>query len=220
MPTSPSQSRHAVRRLRPAAVAAAALAALLSLSACAPVIVGGAVVGGALAATDRRTTGTQLEDQSIELKAMNRVREVLGDRGSVSSVSYNRVVLVVGEVPSEADKAAVERAVGAIENVRGVVNEVAVMGTSSLTSRTNDGVLSTKVKATFVDARNVMANAFKVTARRGTVYLMGRVTEREANTAVELARSVSGVQRVVKVFEYITEAELAAMQPKPAEPAR
>jgi osmotically-inducible protein OsmY len=184
-------------------------------SGCVPVVIGGAMVGGALAVTDRRTAGTQLEDQSIELKAMGRTRELLGDRGQVSHTSYNRVVLLTGEVPSEADRASVEQAIGRLDNVRGVVNEIAVMGPSSLTSRANDRVLSTKVKATFVDAKDVMANAFKVTAERGTVYLMGRVTEREANTAVELARSVAGVQRVVKVFEYITEAELSALQPPP-----
>lgn len=217
VPATPASSRPARRaRLRPAAVAAAVLAAAATLTACAPLVLGGAVVGGALAATDRRTTGTQLEDQAIEIKAMNRLREALGERGNVSATSYNRIVLATGEVPNEADKAAAERVLGQIENVRGVVNELAVMPASPLTSRANDGVLSTKVKATFVDAKDLQANAFKVTAERGTIFLMGRVTEREANVAVELARSVSGVQRVVKVFEYISEAELSAMQPRPA----
>ncbi len=173
------------------------------------------MVGGALSVTDRRTTGTQLEDQAIELKSLNRSRELLGDRGQVSHTSYNRIVLLTGEVPTDADRLAVEQAIGKVDNVRGVVNEIAVMGASSLTSRANDRVLATKVKATFVDAKDVMANAFKVTAERGTVYLMGRVTEREANVATELARSVSGVQRVVKVFEFITEAELSSLQPAP-----
>jgi osmotically-inducible protein OsmY len=195
------------------------LAATLLASACVPVVIGGAMVGGALAVTDRRTTGTQLEDQSIELKAMTRTRELLGDRGQVSHTSYNRIVLLTGEVPTDADRNSVEQAIGRIDNVRGVVNELAVMGPSSLTSRANDRVLSTKVKATFVDAKDVAANAFKVTAERGTVYLMGRVTEREAQTAVELARSVPGVQRVVKVLEYISEAELQALQP-PTQSAR
>jgi osmotically-inducible protein OsmY len=200
-------------------VLSAVLAAAVLASACVPIVVGGAMVGGALAVTDRRTTGTQLEDQAIELKSMNRTRELLGDRGQVSHTSYNRIVLLTGEVPSDADRGAVEQAVGRVDNVRGVVNELAVMGPSSLTSRANDRVLATKVKATFVDAKDLMANAFKVTAERGTVYLMGRVTEREANTATELARSVTGVQRVVKVFEYISEAELSAIQPTP-QPAR
>lgn len=200
---------------RPLGAAALVLGAASLLAGCAPVIVGGAMVGGVLAATDRRTTGTQLEDQSIELKARGRVREAIGDRGNVSVTSYNRLVLVTGEVPSEADRAAVEQAVARVENVKSVVNELAVMGNSSLTSRSNDAILSSKVKATFVDAKDLTANAFKVTAERGTVYLLGRVTEREAATATELARSVGGVQRVVRVFEFISEEELARMLPQP-----
>jgi osmotically-inducible protein OsmY len=194
--------------------AALVLGAAALLAGCAPVIVGGAMVGGVLAATDRRTTGTQLEDQSIEIKARGRVREAIGDRGNVSVTSYNRLVLITGEVPSEADRSAVEQAVGRVENVKSVVNELAVMGNSSLTSRSNDAILSSKVKATFVDAKDLTANAFKVTAERGTVYLLGRVTEREAATATELARSVGGVQRVVRVFEFISEDELVRMLPQ------
>ena len=197
------------------ALAASLILGAAALAGCAPVIVGGAMIGGVLAATDRRTTGTQLEDQAIELKAMNRVREQFGERGHVNATSYNRLVLITGEVPTEADRAAVEQTISRIENVKSVVNELAVMGNSSLTSRSNDAILSSKVKATFIDAKDLMANAFKVTAERGTIYLMGRVTEREANTATELARSVSGVQRVVRVFEFISEAELARMLPPP-----
>jgi len=112
-------------------------------------------------------------------------------------------------VPAEADRTAVEQTVSRIENVRSVVNELAVMGNSSLTSRSNDAILSAKVKATFVDAKDLQANAFKVYTERGTVYLLGRVTEREANRAADLARTISGVQKVVRVFEILTEAELA-----------
>ncbi|HEX6703959.1 MAG TPA: BON domain-containing protein [Albitalea sp.] len=197
-----------------AAGLAAALAACNLLSACAPLIVGGAVLGGTLMATDRRTSGAQVEDQAIELKSMNRIRDALGDRGHVSTTSYNRVVLVTGEVSNEADKAAAEQAVQRVENVKSTVNELEIMGPSSLTSRSNDAILSSKVKATFVDAKDVFANAFKVVTERGTVYLMGRVTDREANRATELARSVSGVQKVVRLFEIITEQELADLAPK------
>ena len=186
-----------------------ALLVSATLSACAPLIVGGAMVGGAFMVTDRRTSGAQVEDQAIELKAMNRTREILGDRGHVNATSYNRTVLLTGEVPAEADRTAVEQTVSRIENVRSVVNELAVMGNSSLTSRSNDAILSGKVKATFVDAKDLQANAFKVYTERGTVYLLGRVTEREANRAAELARTISGVQKVVRVFEILTEAELA-----------
>ncbi|HEV7912728.1 MAG TPA: BON domain-containing protein, partial [Albitalea sp.] len=182
--------------------------------ACAPLIVGGAMLGGTLMATDRRTSGAQVEDQAIELKAMNRIRDVVGDRAHVSTTSYNRIVLITGEVPNEADKAAVEQAVQRVENVKSTVNELETMGASSLTSRSSDAILSSKVKATFVDAKDLFANAFKVVSERGTVYLMGRVTEREATRATELARSVGGVQKVVRLLEIISEQDLADMTPK------
>jgi osmotically-inducible protein OsmY len=195
---------------------AAVLAALATtqLGACAPLLVGGAAVGSVLVFTDRRTSGIQLEDQAIELKAMNRVREVLGDRAHVNVTSYNRVALLTGEVPSEADRATAEQTVARVENVKSTVNELAVAGSTSLTARSNDTILSSKVKATFVDAKDLQANAFKVVTERGNVYLLGRVTEREADRATELARSVAGVQKVVRVFEIISEAELAELQPK------
>jgi osmotically-inducible protein OsmY len=195
------------------AAVAALLASSALLSGCGALLLGGAAVGSVLVFTDRRTSGTQLEDQAIELKAANRAREIVGDRGHVNATSYNRVVLLTGEVPSDADKAAVERSVSRVDNVKSTVNELAVMGPTSMTARSNDTILSSKVKATFVDAKDLHANAFKVISERGTVYLMGRVTDREADRATELARSVSGVQRVVRVFEVITEAELADLQP-------
>jgi osmotically-inducible protein OsmY len=204
-------TRHLPRRL---VALAAALAATTLLGACAPLIVGGAMAGTALMVSDRRTSGTQVEDQTIELKALTRVRETIGDRGHVVTTSYNRLVLLTGEVPTEADKSAVEQAIAKIENVRTIVNELAVMGSSSLTSRSNDAILTSKVKASFVDAKDLFANAFKVVTERGTVHLMGRVTEREATRATDIARGVSGVQKVVRVLEVITEAELAETQPK------
>ncbi len=197
----------------------AVAAALSGLSACAPLIIGGAMVSGTMMATDRRTSGTQIEDQAIELKSLSRVKEVVGDRGHVSATSYNRMVLITGEVPTDADKVSVEQAVARIENVRSIVNELAVSGSASLTSRSNDTLLTSKVKASFVDARDMLSNAFKVVTERGTVYLMGRVTEREATRATDLARSVSGVQKVVRVFEIVSEGELAQMTPKSAKPA-
>jgi osmotically-inducible protein OsmY len=193
---------------------AAAIAATQLLGACAPLIVGGAVLGGTLMASDRRTSGAQIEDQAIELKSMNRVHDVQGDRGHVAAISYNRVLLLTGEVPAEADKAAIEQAVQRVDNVKSIINDLEVMGTTSLTSRSSDAIVTSKVRATFVDAKDVFANAYKVHTERGTVYLMGRVTEREADRATELARSVSGVQKVVKVFEIISEQELADMTPK------
>ncbi len=196
----------------------AALLAAGVLTGCAPLLVGGAVIGGSLVATDRRTTGTQLEDQSIEFKAASRVRE-LATLGHVNVVSYNRTVLITGEVPGAEEKARVERAVAAVENVRAVVNELGIGNSSTIGSRSTDAVLGAKVKATLIDAKDVHANAYKVVLERGIVYLMGRVSEREANRGTELARSVSGVQKVVRVFEILSEAELANLGRAAAGPA-
>lgn len=181
-----------------------------TLSGCAPLLIGGAMVGSGLVITDRRTTGIQVEDQSIELKSAARVRE-LATLGRVDAVSYNRIVLLTGEVPAAADRAAVEKAVAAVENVRSVVNELTVGDKPSLVARSSDAVLATKVKATLVDTKDVQANAYKVVAESGVIYLMGRVTEREAQRGTDIARSVSGVQKVVRVFEILTDAELAAL---------
>ena len=192
-------------------VAAAAALAALALGGCAAVVVGGAAVGTAMVVTDRRTAGVQLEDQNIELKSLTRIRETVGERGHVNATSYNRMVLLTGEVPSEADRSTLEQSIGKIENVRSMVNELAVMGPSSMTARSNDTILTSKVKASFIDAKDLQANAVKVVTERGVVYLMGRVTEREANRATDLARGVPGVQKVVKVLEILTEAELATL---------
>lgn len=199
---------------RLAALSLSAATVVVSLSACAPLMIGGAV-GGAMVATDRRTSGAQLEDQGIELRATNRLRDQLGERGNVSVTSYNRQVLLTGEVPTEADKAAVEKTVAGVDNVRGIVNELAVLGASSLTQRSSDTLITGRVKAAMVDARDLSANAVKVVTTRGTVYLMGRVTQREADRATEITRNTQGVQRVVRVLEIISEEELARMLPQP-----
>lgn len=196
-------------------VALSAVAAASLMSACAPLILGSAMVGGALVAVDRRTAGTQLEDEAIELKAGARAREV-SPAGHINVTSYNRMLLVTGEVPNDVDRKAVEQVVGRIENVRSVVNELAVAGNSALGVRSSDSLISGKVKASFIDAKDLQAQAIKVTTERGVVYLMGMVTEREAARASDVARTISGVQKVVRVFELISEAELAALQPKSA----
>ena len=167
-------------------------------------------------AIDRRSSGAQIDDQAIELRAGNRAGDVLAGRGHVNVTSYNRMVLITGEVPTEADKAAVEPAVARIDNVRSVVNELTVTEVSSLSNRANDTLLTGKVKASMVDARDMQVNAFKVVTERAVVYLMGRVTEREATRAADVARNVSGVRKVVRVFETVSERELADLQPKPA----
>jgi osmotically-inducible protein OsmY len=186
-----------------------------ALSACAPIVVGGAVMGS-LVATDRRTSGAQLEDEGIELRAANRIRDNLGERGHVNVNSYNRRVLLTGEVPSAQDKQLVEQIVTRVDNVQLVVNELAVLGNTSLTQRTSDILVAGRIKAAMVDSKDLFANAYQVVTERGTVYLMGRVTQREADRATEIARSTPGVQKVVRVFEIITEDELRNLLPKPA----
>ena len=195
-----------------------AAAAVLSgsLTACFPLVVGG-VAGGAMVATDRRTSGAQLEDEGIELRAASRIRSNLGERVHVNLTSYNRQVLLTGEVPNAQDKQLVEQIVARVENVSSVVNELAVMGNSTLTQRSSDTLVTGRVKAMLVDARDLSSNAFKVVTERGTTYLMGRVTQREADRATEVVRSTPGVQKVIRIFEIISEEELARMLPaKPA----
>lgn len=190
-----------------------------TLSACAPLVVGG-MATGVIVATDRRTSGIQLEDEGIELRAASRLRDVLGDRGHVNVTSFNRQVLLTGEVPTEQDKGAVERAIGQVENVRLVLNELAVQDSTTFSQRSNDTLVTGRVKAAIVDARDLTVNAFKVVTERGTVYLMGRVTQREAGRVTEVVRSVQGVARVVRALEIISEEELARVQPKPAAPQK
>ncbi|CAN5666435.1 hypothetical protein BH11PSE7_BH11PSE7_20430 [soil metagenome] len=200
-------------RLALAALGFAALAT--SLPGCIPLLAGGALVGG-MAATDRRTSGAQVEDEGIELRASSRVRETMGERAHINITSYNRQVLLTGEVPSEQEKQAVESLVSRVPNVRATVNELAVLGNSTLAQRSSDTLVTGKVKASLVDAKDMFANAFKVVTERGVVYLMGRVTPREADRATAITRSVGGVQRVVRILESITEDELRQMLPQPA----
>lgn len=201
------------RRVVGTALAAATLAA--ALSACAPLIVGGAVVGGVMA-VDRRTAGTQIEDEGIELRAANRIREALGDRAHVNVTSYNRQVLLTGEVATAQDRQAVEQMVSQVENVRSVVNDLAVMPPSTLSQRSTDTFITGKVRASLVDAQDISANSFKVVTERNTVYLMGRVSQREANRATDIARGVTDVRKVVRVFEIVSEEELRRSAPQPA----
>jgi osmotically-inducible protein OsmY len=189
-----------------------------SLSACFPLILGGAAAG-TLVAIDRRTSGAQLEDEGIELRAMSRLRDAVGSRARVSITSYNRQVLLTGEVLNEQDKKLVEQVVTRVENVTGVVNELAIINSPTLVQRSSDVLITGQVKALLIDARDIFANAFKVTTERGTVYLMGRVTQREADRATEIARGARGVQKVVRILEIISEEELQRLLPTPAKQA-
>lgn len=195
-------------RLPLALVAAAVL--LSAMSGCVPLVVGGAAMAGTgLVVTDRRTAGTQLEDESIEQRAANAVRTNFGDRAHVNITSYNRQVLLTGEAPTAQDKERIEQYVTRVENVRGVVNALDVMPNSGFSQRSQDTLTTGKVKASFVDAKDIYSNAFKVTTERGVVYLMGRVSKREADRTAEIARGVPGVLKVVRVYELVSEQELA-----------
>jgi osmotically-inducible protein OsmY len=193
------------------AAGALALAALASLQGCIA-LVGGAAVAGGLSLNDRRTGGTQIEDQAIELKSGGRIREAIGDNGHVNVTSYNRIALLSGEVPTEADKAAAEKAVAGIEGVTNVVNELEVGPNSSISTRSSDTVITTRVKSALIDAKDVQASAIKVVTDRGNVYLMGRVTEREATRASDIARAQPSVMKVVRVFEILTEEQLGNLR--------
>lgn len=204
------------KRLLLTAAAAAVLGS--SLTACFPLLVGGAA-GGVLVAMDRRTSGAQLEDEGIELRSMARLRDNIGSRARVSVTSYNRQVLLTGEVLNDNDKKLVEQVVSRVENVNGVVNELAVIDSPSLVQRSSDVLITGQVKALLVDAKDLYASAFKVVTERGTVYLMGRVTQREADRATEIARGARGVQKVVRILEIISEEEMQRLLPPTARPA-
>jgi osmotically-inducible protein OsmY len=204
------------RRLLAAGFTAAVVGLAGSLTACVPLVLGGAAAGTALVATDRRTSGAQLEDEGIELRALSRVRESFGTRVRVNTVSFNRQVLLTGEVPSLQDKQAVEDMVKKIQNVGSVVNELGVRNSPSLADRSGDLLITGRLKAAILDARDLQSNAFKVVTENNTVYLMGRVTQREADRVTGIARTIPGTQRVVRIFETITEEELQRLQPSRA----
>ena len=204
------------RRLLAVGFTVAVVGVTGSLTACVPLVLGGAAAGTALVATDRRTSGAQLEDEGIELRALSRVRESFGTRVRVSTVSFNRQVLLIGEVPSLQDKQAVEDMVKTIQNVDSVVNELGVRNSPSLADRSGDLLITGRLKAAILDARDLQSNAFKVVTENNTVYLMGRVTQREADRVTGIARTIPGTQRVVRIFETISEDELRRLQPSRA----
>jgi len=203
------------------AVIALAVTGATFLAGCAALLIGGAVAVSAMVYTDRRSSAAQLEDEVIEVKGENRATEMFGERARIEVTSYNRIVLLVGEVPTEADKVSFQQSISKIENVRSVVNELMIGAPRSTKGVSDDAVLTSKVKASLIDAKDLFSNAIKVVTSNAVVYLMGRVTQREADRAAEVARGVSGVRKVVKVFEVISEAELAnpAAQPPAQSPA-
>jgi osmotically-inducible protein OsmY len=178
-------------------------AALISqIAACVPVVVGGAAATGAMAA-DRRTSGIYVEDENIELKAVKKMETNLGEDAHVNVTSYNRNVLLTGEVPVAESKAKAENLVKEIPNTRSITNEITVGPKSSIGSRSNDSYITSKIKTKFVTENKFPANYVKVVTENGVVYLLGIVTNKEADDAVEIARNTDGVTKVVKVFEYM-----------------
>jgi osmotically-inducible protein OsmY len=205
---------------RRAALAIMAAVAALSSAGCAPLLVGGAVAGGVMVASDRRSPGIQLEDQAIEL----RVREALGkafpkDRANISVTSFNQRVLLTGEVTEAQMKSEAEAIARKSENVRAVVNELHVGSLSTFANRNFDTALTSKVLAALLQAPGVPSGAIKVVSERAVVYLMGRVTPSEGEAAARAASRVAGVQRVVKNFDYLSEKE-AADEAAKASPAK
>ena len=183
----------------------------IGLAGCFPVVATG-IVTGALSVSDRRTTGAQAEDQAIEIKAFNRFRERFkSGQISLSVVSFNRIALVTGYVPDEATKAEAARLVSSIENVKNSLNEIVVGLPPSIRTYGSDTILTTRVKASMLEAKDLQAQVIKVYTESSTVFLMGIVTEREANRAADIASRVSGVRRVVRAFETISEADLSRM---------
>ena len=203
------------RNLQSLVLSGAVLAsALVGLSGCAPFIVGGAVMTGVVV-TDRRTAGAQVEDEAIELKVASAVRKDLGERVHLNVTSFNRKVLLTGEARSQADKERAEKLAQSQENVQSIVNDLAVAPPSSLTQRSKDVVITSQVKAAFIDAKDLQVNAIKVVTERGAVYLMGRVTAREAKRASDIVRGIGGVTKVVRVFDEISEEELKRLSQPP-----
>ena len=192
-------------QLMRAVLAAAALAALTAaLCGCVPLVVAGGVAVGASVATDRRTTGAQVDDEMIEDKTVLTLHERFKGDFHVNVTSYNGIVLLTGEVPAEAAKADVEQIVRSTPQVRAVQDELVVGPVTDLASRSNDTVITSKVKARFVEANKFQINHVKVVTEHGVVYLMGVVRRSEGDAAGEIASTTAGVQRVVKVFEYIS----------------
>jgi Predicted periplasmic or secreted lipoprotein len=184
-----------------------------TLQGCIPLVAAGATQA-TLSAVDRRSLGTQTDDETIEWKAAGNVSTKAGEQSHTNFTSYNRKVLITGEVPSEAIKAEVARLVAAIPQVKGVYDELAIAPASSLSTRSQDSYITTKVKARLVDSGRVSAAHVKVVTEAGVVYLLGLVTQREADAAIQVARTTTDVKKVVNLFEIISDTEAKALEVK------
>lgn len=191
-------------------VACIPLVSLGALSGCAPLVVGGAAATTAVVATDRRTAGEQVEDQAIEMKVGAEMRKLVGEKGRVNTVSYAGQVLLIGDVPTEQDKQRAEELASKVEKVKRVYNQLRVGEITPMSVRTNDSWLSTKVTTTLINTKDVPTRTIVVTTERGIVYLLGRVTEAEAERAGKAASGVGGVNKVVKLFEIVSPESIRA----------
>jgi osmotically-inducible protein OsmY len=203
-----------------------ALLPALSLPGCAPVLIGAGAASALSMSEDRRSSGAQLDDQSIEWRAASRIGERFGAKAHVNLTSFNRSVLLTGEVPDERMRAEVDSVVRAVPSVQGTTNELVVSEPTSLGSRTSDSFITSKIKTRFLDAAKFNALHVKVVTEAGVVYLLGVVTPKEADDAVEIARTTGGVRKVVKMFESCKPSDEICRitppppPPKPSRPAR
>lgn len=211
---------HTPRSLTRSLILALALGSTVTLAGCGAVIVGGAAATTAMVATDRRTAGEQVEDKAIELKAANEMTRVFGDRARVNATSYAGVVLLTGDVPNEQDKAEAERVAAGVEKVRRVINELRVGDITALSVRTNDTWLTSKVRTALINTKDVPSLTIVVTTERGVVYLLGRVTEAEGQRAAKAASMVSGVNKVIKLFEIVSPESVAPPAAQSQQPAQ
>ena len=193
------------------------LGAALLLQGCELLLLGGGGAAAVTAIEDRRTSGTIIDDDNIETRVRRAVREQYGENTRVNVTSFNRTVLLTGEVPSDARRAEVEKIVLENANVRGVTNDLQIGAPTSLGTRASDSLITTRVKGRLIDAGKVNPVHVKVLTESGVVYLLGVVTEAEADEAVEIARTTSGVMKVVKVFEYCKSGDVMCPPRAPAE---
>jgi osmotically-inducible protein OsmY len=193
------------------------------LALCLPLLAGcfgAAAVGvsaGVLMFSDRRNAETYVADEGIEIRVANRIREKYGDTAHINATSFNRAVLLTGEAPSQEAKAEIEKLTASVPNVRAITNEIQVAQPSTFSARSNDTYLTSKVKARFIDYNRFSPNHVKVVSEAGAVYLLGMVTQPEADNAVEIARTTGGVQKVVRVFEIISAEQARQLDNRPAE---
>lgn len=205
-----------MQKLKLTLAAAALITALPLLQGCVPAVIGAGAAAGVMTAHDRRSTGAQADDEGLEWKAAQQIPENYQANAHVNFTAFNRRLLITGEVPSEEAQNAIGERVGKLEGVKEVFNETVVGAASSLSSRTNDSYVTSKVKARLVDEKTLSANHIKVVTEAGIVYLMGIVTEREGKVAVAVTRTTAGVRKVVNLTEVIGDAEAKRLQTLPS----